>query len=52
MVRWCPDNKGRFHKRPFYQVEELDAECERLLAGSAGQLAASRMWRSKLMTSW
>ncbi|WP_240230037.1 ImmA/IrrE family metallo-endopeptidase [Devosia lacusdianchii] len=32
MVRWCPDDKGRFHKRPFYKAEELDAECEKLLA--------------------
>lgn len=32
MVRWCPDDKGRFHKRPFYQADELDAECEVLLA--------------------
>lgn len=32
MVRWCPDDKGRFHKRPFYQAEEIDAECEALLA--------------------
>lgn len=32
MVRLCPDNKGRFYKRPFYKAEELDAECEKLLA--------------------
>lgn len=32
MVRWCPDDKGRFHRRPFYKAEELDAECEKLLA--------------------
>ncbi|WP_343030822.1 ImmA/IrrE family metallo-endopeptidase [Devosia marina] len=31
-MRWCPDDKGRFHKRPFYKAEELDAECEKLLA--------------------
>jgi Zn-dependent peptidase ImmA (M78 family) len=32
MPRWCPDDKGRFHRRPFYRAEELDAECEALLA--------------------
>jgi Zn-dependent peptidase ImmA (M78 family) len=32
MARWCPDDRGRFHRRPFYRAEELDAECEALLA--------------------
>ncbi len=32
MTRWCPDDRGRFHRRPFYQAGELDAECEVLLA--------------------
>ncbi len=32
MPRWCPDDRGRFHRRPFYKAEELDAECEALLA--------------------
>lgn len=29
---WGTDNKGRFARRPFYKPEELDAECELLLA--------------------
>ena len=29
---WGRDEKGRFHRRPFYKAEELDAECEALLA--------------------
>jgi len=29
---WGRDDKGRFHRRPFYKAEELDAECEALLA--------------------
>ena len=32
MPRWCPDDRGRFHRRPFYRAEEIDAECEALLA--------------------
>jgi Zn-dependent peptidase ImmA (M78 family) len=32
VVRWCPDDKGRFHKRPYYEADELDKECEVVLA--------------------
>lgn len=30
-MRMIPDNTGRFAERPFYQVRELDDECERLI---------------------
>jgi hypothetical protein len=28
---WVPDNAGRFPKRPHYEPEELDAECESII---------------------
>src|SRR5690242_20620387 len=28
---WVPDNTGRFPKRPHYEPEELDAECESII---------------------
>ena len=32
MVRMVPDRTGRFSQRPHYQTEELDRECERIIA--------------------
>lgn len=31
MVRWYKDNTGRFPRRPHYDTEEIDAECEALI---------------------
>jgi len=32
-MKWVPDRTGRFAQRPHYAPEELDAECERVIAG-------------------
>lgn len=31
-MKWVPDRTGRFAQRPHYAPEELDAECERVIA--------------------
>lgn len=30
-MKWVPDKTGRFGRRPHYQPEEIDAQCERLI---------------------
>jgi len=32
-MRWVVDSSGRFRLRPYYEQEELDAECERIVTG-------------------
>lgn len=32
-MKWVPDRTGRFAQRPHYAPDELDAECERVIAG-------------------
>lgn len=29
VIRYCPDNTGRFAKRPYYTEAELDRQCDR-----------------------
>jgi hypothetical protein len=31
-MKWVPDRTGRFERRPYYEHDELDGECERLIA--------------------
>jgi hypothetical protein len=31
-MKWVVDTSGRFQFRPYYEAEELDAECERMVA--------------------
>ena len=33
MVKYVPDRTGRFSQRPHYEPQELDRECESLIAG-------------------
>src|SRR5437660_1025526 len=30
-MKWVPDKTGRFARRPHYQPDEIDAQCERLI---------------------
>src|SRR6185437_6032183 len=31
MIRWLPDRSGRFPKRPYFDLNELDRRCERVV---------------------
>ncbi len=31
-MKWLPDSTGRFEKRPYFEQDELDRDCERLVA--------------------
>jgi hypothetical protein len=32
-VKWIPDPTGRFPVRPYYELDELETECERIITG-------------------
>ncbi len=31
-MKWIPDASGRFSQRPYYELDELDGECERIIS--------------------